>query len=82
MRAAITSPVNEPSLRISTRSLAWQLPRDYLLNHGESTPAARGSGYVAALRELNPPGWNIEAGYQWTIADLTGRTATTSHNLP
>src|SRR5215831_21237628 len=27
MRAAITSPVNEPSLRISTRSLAVRLPR-------------------------------------------------------
>jgi hypothetical protein len=55
--------------------LAWQLPRDYLLHRGESTPAARGSGYVAALRELTPPGWSIGAGYQWTIADLTGRTA-------
>ena len=55
--------------------LAWQLPRDYLLHRGESTPAARGSGYVAALREMTPPGWSIGAGYQWTIADLTGRTA-------
>lgn len=27
MRAAMTSPVREPSLRISTRSDAWQLPR-------------------------------------------------------
>jgi len=56
--------------------LVWQLPRDYLLHRGESTPAARGSGYVAAAREMTPPGWNIEAGYQWTVADLTGRTAT------
>jgi hypothetical protein len=55
--------------------LAWQLPRDYLLHRGESTPAARGSGYVAALREMTPPGWSIATGYQWTIADLTGRTA-------
>jgi hypothetical protein len=56
--------------------LAWQLPRDYLLQLGERTPAARGSGYVAALHELTPPGWSIETGYRWTIADLTGRTAT------
>jgi hypothetical protein len=56
--------------------LAWQLPRDYLLHRGESTPSARGSGYVAALRELTPAGWSIEAGYQWTIADLTAHTAT------
>src|SRR3954469_19403146 len=56
--------------------LVWQLPRDYLLHRGESTPAARGSGYVGAAREMTPPGWNIEAGYQWTVADLTGRTAT------
>ena len=56
--------------------LVWQLPRHYLLQRGESTPAARGSGYVAALRELTPPGWSIAAGYRWTISDLTGRTAT------
>jgi len=56
--------------------LVWQLPRDYLLHRGETTPAARGSGYVAALREVTPPGWSIDAGYQWTIADLTGLTAT------
>src|SRR4051794_2542686 len=56
--------------------LGWQLPRDYLLHRGESTPSARGSGYVAALRQVTPPGWSIDAGYQWTIADLTGRTAT------
>ena len=56
--------------------LVWQLPRHYLLLRGESTPAARGSGYVAALRELTPKGWSIAAGYRWTIADLTGRTAT------
>ncbi|HET6818003.1 MAG TPA: hypothetical protein VFH66_12330 [Mycobacteriales bacterium] len=55
--------------------LVWQLPRDYLLQRGESTPSARGSGYVAALREMTPPGWSIGAGYQWTISDLTGRTA-------
>ena len=55
--------------------LVWQLPRDYLLHRGESTPAARGSGYVAALHEVTPPGWSIATGYQWTIADLTGRTA-------
>ncbi|HET7529709.1 MAG TPA: hypothetical protein VFJ98_01995, partial [Mycobacteriales bacterium] len=55
--------------------LAWQLPRDYLLRLGESTPAARGSGYIAALHEMTPPGWSIATGYQWTIADLTGRTA-------
>src|SRR5579875_1088353 len=29
MRAAITSPVSEPSLRMSTRSDAWQLPRTF-----------------------------------------------------
>jgi len=55
--------------------LGWQLPRDYLLHRGESTPAARGSGYVAALHEVTPQGWSIATGYQWTIADLTGRTA-------
>jgi len=55
--------------------LSWQLPRDYLLQLGESTPAARGSGYVAALHELTPPNWSIAAGYRWTIADLTHRTA-------
>jgi hypothetical protein len=55
--------------------LVWQLPRDYLLHLGESTPAARGSGYVAALQEMTPPGWSIAAGFQWTISDLTGRTA-------
>jgi hypothetical protein len=55
--------------------LAWQLPRDYLLELGESTPAARGSGYVAALREVTPTGWSIATGYRWTIADLTNRTA-------
>src|SRR5438270_6199390 len=61
--------------------LLWQLPRDYLLNRGESTPSARGSGYVSVLREMTPRGWSIEAGYQWTIADLTGRTATNElHN--
>jgi hypothetical protein len=61
--------------------LVWQLPRDYLLHRGESTPAARGSGYVAAVREMTPPGWSISAGYQWTIADLTGRTVTSEvHN--
>jgi hypothetical protein len=56
--------------------LAWQFPRDYLLHLGESTPASRGSGYVAALREVTPAGWSIGTGYQWSIADLTGRTAT------
>jgi 4-amino-4-deoxy-L-arabinose transferase-like glycosyltransferase len=56
--------------------LAWQLPRDYLLLRGESTPAARGSGYVAALRDLTPAGWSVAAAYQWTTAELTGRTAT------
>ena len=56
--------------------LAWQMPRDYLLHLGERTPAARGSGYVAALREMTPPDWSIETGYRWTISDLTGRTAT------
>jgi dolichyl-phosphate-mannose-protein mannosyltransferase len=61
--------------------LGWQLPREYLLHRGESTPAARGSGYVAALREVTPSGWSIDAGYQWTVADLTGRTATNEvHN--
>jgi hypothetical protein len=55
--------------------LVWQLPRDYLLRLGETTPAARGSGYVAALRAVTPPGWSIATGYRWTIADLTGRTA-------
>src|SRR3954449_8899059 len=61
--------------------LVWQLPRNYLLHRGESTPAARGSGYVAALREMTPPGRSIAAGYQWTIADLTGRTVTNEvHN--
>jgi hypothetical protein len=61
--------------------LGWQLPRDYLLHRGESTPAARGSGYVAALRQVTPPGWSIAAGFQWTIADLTGRIATNeAHN--
>src|SRR4051794_19963328 len=61
--------------------LVWQLPRDYLLHRGESTPAARGSGYVAAVREMTPQGWSIAAGYQWTIADLTGRTVTNEvHN--
>lgn len=60
--------------------LVWQLPRDYLLRLGETSPAARGSGYVAALREMTPPGWSIATGYRWTIADLTGRTATnTAH---
>ena len=60
--------------------LAWQMPRDYLLQLGERTPAARGSGYVAALSEMTPPDWSIETGYRWTIADLTGRTATnTAH---
>lgn len=55
--------------------LLWQLPRDYLLRLGETTPAARGSGYVAALREMTPSGWSIATGYRWTMADLTGRTA-------
>jgi hypothetical protein len=61
--------------------LVWQLPRDYLLHRGESTPAARGSGYVAALQEVTPPGWSIAAGYQWTIADLTGRTGSNEAHL-
>jgi len=61
--------------------LAWQFPRDYLLHLGESTPSARGSGYVAALRELTPPGWSIATGYQWTMAELTGRTATNAPHM-
>jgi hypothetical protein len=56
--------------------LGAQFSRDYLLRNGQTTPAARGSGYVSALHEVTPRGWSIATSYQWTIALWTGRTAT------
>jgi hypothetical protein len=85
-RRPVMAPTWQPPLAAAVPAVAvlallvWQLPRDYLLRLGETTPAARGSGYVAALREMTPPGWSIATGYRWTMADLTGRTATnTAH---
>ncbi|MBV9291937.1 MAG: hypothetical protein JO222_05755 [Frankiales bacterium] len=56
--------------------LVDQMPRDYLLRLGQSTPHAEGSGYVAALRTLTPPAWSISTAYRWTFAGFTGRPAT------